>query len=195
MAALKVLVVAGSLNDRSSTRVVTRFCAEAWRAEGCEVDEVDLAVEALALFDPDTAYRGAVYLGLRPRVEAADVIVLGSPDYHGTIASPLKNFLDHFWQEFTGKLFATVVASYDKGLTVTDHLRTVARQCYAWSMPYAVAFSDREEVVGGEIRSEAFRKRLEMFTRDVRTYGQLLAEQRARDLAGMEPGFLARLRK
>jgi NAD(P)H-dependent FMN reductase len=195
MAVLNVLVVAGSLNDRSSARVVARFCAKAWREQGCSVDEVDLAKEPLALFDPDTSYKSDPYLVFQPRVEKADVIVLVTPDYHGTIASPLKNFLDHFWQEYAGKLFATVVGSYDKGLTVTDHLRTVARQCYAWSMPYAMAFSDREDVVGGEIKSEAFAKRLEMFIRDVRVYGELLAEQRRKDLAGTEAGFLARLRK
>jgi NAD(P)H-dependent FMN reductase len=195
MSALKILVVAGSLNDRSSTRVVTKFVAEEWRKQGCSVDEVDLAKETLALFDPDVSYNGAIYLALEPRVDQADVIVLGTPDYHGTIASPLKNFLDHFWQEFAGKLFATIVASYDKGLTVTDHLRTVARQCYAWSMPYAVAFSDREDVVQGEFKSEAFQKRLEMFVRDVRVYGEIIAEQRKKDLAGSDPGFMARMRK
>jgi NAD(P)H-dependent FMN reductase len=175
--------------------MITKYVAEEWRKQGCSVDVVDLARETLALFDPDVAYDGAVYLTLKPRVDKADVIVLGTPDYHGTISSPLKNFLDHFWQEFAGKLFATIVASYDKGLTVTDHLRTVARQCYAWSMPYAVAFSDRDDVVSGVIKSEAFQKRLEMFVRDVRVYGQLLAEQRRKDLAGSEPGFLARMRK
>ena len=192
--ALKILVVAGSLNDRSATRVVAQFAAKAWRDQGCSVDEVDLAKEPLALFDPDTAYKTEAFVGLKPRVEKADVIVLATPDYHGTIASPLKNFLDHFWQEYAGKLFATLVGSYDKGLTVTDHLRTVARQCYAWSMPYAVAFSDREDVINGEIKSETFLKRLEMFIRDVRVYGEILAEQRRRDLAGRDPGFLARLR-
>ena len=157
-------------------------------------DEVDLAREQLPLFDPDTAYKGATYLNLKPRVDKADILVLGTPDYHGTIASPMKNFLDHFWQEFAGKLFATLVGSYDKGLTVTDHLRTVARQCYAWSMPYAMAFNDREDVIAGEIKSEAFQKRLEMFIRDVRVYGALLARQRRADLAGTEPGFMARMR-
>jgi hypothetical protein len=34
-----------------------------------------------------------------------------------------------------------------------------------------------------------------MLTRDVRVYGELLATQRRHDLAGIEPGFLARLRK
>jgi FMN reductase len=195
MSDLNILVVAGSLNDRSSTRFVTKYVADEWRKKGCVVDEVDLAKELLALFDPDVSYKGAIYLALKPRVDKADVIVLGTPDYHGTIASPLKNFLDHFWQEFAGKLFATIVASYDKGLTVTDHLRTVARQCYAWSMPYAVAFSDRDDVVGGIIKNGAFQQRLEMFVRDVHVYGHLLAEQRRKDLTGSEPGFLERLRK
>ena len=195
MSRLSVLVVAGSLNDRSSTRVVTRAIAAALREQGCSVDEVDLAREPLALFDPETAYQSENYRLLQPRVEHADVIVLGSPDYHGTIASPLKNFLDHFWQEFAGKLFATVVGSYDKGLTVSDHLRTVARQCYAWSMPYAVAFSDREDVIAGEIKSESFQKRLDMFVRDVRVYGEVIAAQRHKDLAATDHCFLARLRK
>ena len=50
--------------------------------------------------------------------------------------STFENFLDHFWQDFTDKLFAQVVCSHEKGLTVIDQLRTVARQCYAWTLPY-----------------------------------------------------------
>ena len=40
---LNILVVAGSLNDRSATRVVTKHVAEEWRRQGCQVYEVDLA--------------------------------------------------------------------------------------------------------------------------------------------------------
>src|SRR3954470_778563 len=167
MSALNILVVAGSLNDRSATRSVTKIVAEEWRKQGCAVDEVDLAKETLALFDPDSSYNGAIYLTLKPRVDQADVIVLGTPDYHGTISSPLKNFLDHFWQEFAGKLFATIVASYDKGLTVTDQLRTIARQCYAWSLPYGVSFMEEEDVNDREIVSEPVKNRLEMMVRDI----------------------------
>lgn len=194
MEKLKVFAVAGSLNDKSVTRVVIGLVAAGLEARGCEVYLADLAKERLELFDPDNAYSGAAYQSLKARVDAADVLVLGTPDYHGTIASPLKNFLDHFWTEFAGKLFATVVASYDKGLTVTDHLRTVARQCYAWSMPYAVAFSEKEDIKSGAL-SESFQKRLEMFNRDVAVYGKILAEQRREDLQGADAGFLARYRK
>src|SRR5262252_4386830 len=102
---------------------------------------------------------------LQARVERADAIVLGTPDYHGCIGSAMKNFLDHFWREFAGKLFAPIVASHEKGLTVTDQLRTVARQCYAWTLPYAVAFTEEVDVKDGKIVSESLQKRLAMLIR------------------------------
>ncbi len=192
---LKVLTVVGSTHATSVTRVVISHVTEELRRQGCEVDLLDLYKEPLALFNLETAYGHPGFATLKARVEAADVFVLGTPDYHGSISSALKNFLDHFWHEFAGKLFATIVASHEKGLTVTDQLRTVARQCYAWSLPYGVSFAEKVDVVEGRIASEAFRARLEMLIRDTRVYGELLARQRRADLAGMDPGFLARLRK
>lgn len=189
---LKVLAVVGSTHDSSVTRVVLMKVAEDLRAAGCAVDVLDLSKEPLGLFNVETAYSQPGFAALQARVEWADVFILGTPDYHGSISSALKNFLDHFWREFAGKLFATVVASHEKGLTVTDQLRTVARQCYAWSLPYGVAFSDKQDVADGKIISDAFQRRLEMFLRDTRVYGELLAKQRRGDLSGNEPGFLAR---
>ena len=191
---LQVLAVVGSLHGNSVTRVVVRHVAERLRADGCSVDLLDLSSESLALFNPDTTYDHPTYNLLQARVHQADVIILGTPDYHGSVSGALKNFLDHFWQEFAGKLFATVVASHEKGLTVTDQIRTVARQCYAWTLPYGVAFADKQDVHEGKITSESFQKRLDMLIRDVRVYGEVIARQRRADLAGNEPGFMAKHR-
>ncbi len=191
---LRVLAVVGSLNRTSATRIVINDVAEKLRARGCEVDVLDFSGEPLALFNPDSAYEAAGFKTLKERVERADVYVLGTPDYHGSMSSAIKNFLDHFWQEFAGKLFATIVASHEKGLTVTDQLRTVARQCYAWSLPYGVSFADREDLRDGVVTGENLKMRLEMFAHDVRVYGQVIAMQRNADLAGHEPGFMARHR-
>src|SRR5213596_2310472 len=193
--ALAVLAVSGSLHRDSITRLVVNYVAEKLRAAGCQVDVLDFEKEPLALYNPDTAHDLPGYAELQSRVERADVVVLGTPDYHGSVSGAMKNFLDHFWHEFAGKLFATIVASHEKGLTVTDQLRTVARQCYAWSMPYGVSFADEEDVRDGKIVSDTLKKRLEMFVRDVRTYGALLARQRRADLTATEPGFMARHRK
>ncbi len=192
---LQVLAVIGSLHRASVTRTVILLAAEQLAAAGCSVDVLDFQTEPLPLYDPDTAHAAHGFPALKARVERADVLLLGTPDYHGSISSTLKNFLDHFWQEFAGKLFATLVASHEKGLTVTDQLRTVARQCYAWSLPYGVSFVDQHDVKDGKIVSDPFQQRLDMLVRDVRVYGELLARQRRADLAGTEPGFLARSRR
>src|SRR5205809_6128455 len=192
---LQVLAVAGSLHRRSVTRAVVLHVAQRLKAGGCTVDLLDFETEPLPLYNPDTAYDAPGFDALQTRVERADVYVLGTPDYHGSMSSAMKNFLDHFWHEFAGKLFATLVASHEKGLTVTDQLRTVARQCYAWSLPYGVSFVEEDDVKDGQIASESLKKRLEMLVRDVRVYGTILARQRQADLAASDPCFLARLRK
>jgi FMN reductase len=192
---LNLLAVIGSLHRESVTRIMVNHVAKKLRADGCTVDLLDLQAEPLPLYNPDTAYDTPTFDALQARVDRADVIVLGTPDYHGSISSALKNFLDHFWHEFAGKLFVTLVASHEKGLTVTDQLRTVARQCYAWTLPYGVSFSENTDLKNGRIVGEPFKKRLEMMIRDTRVYGQLLARQRRADFTGTDPGFLAKHRK
>jgi len=192
--ALKVLAVVGSLQRGSVTRVVVHHVTERLQADGCAVDVLDFLKEPLALYNPDTAHELPGYAELQERVDSADVILLGTPDYHGGLSGAMKNFLDHFWHEFAGKLFATIVASHEKGLTVTDQLRTVARQCYAWTLPYGVAFTEDVDVKDGNIVSDSLQKRLDMLVRDARVYGELLARQRRDDLKGSEPGFLAQRR-
>jgi NAD(P)H-dependent FMN reductase len=192
---LNVLAVIGSLQRDSVTRVVVRNVAQQLQAAGCAVDLLDLEEQPLSLYNPDTAHDLPGYAELQVRVHRADVVVLGTPDYHGCISGAMKNFLDHFWHEFAGKLFATIVASHEKGLTVTDQLRTVARQCYAWTLPYGVSVTEDLDVKDGQITSDALKQRLQMLVRDLRVYGVLLARQRHADLAGTEPGFLARQRR
>ena len=191
---LNVLAVVGSLNRTSATRIVVTHAARALEGAGAVVDILDLLDEPLPLFNPDSSHEAESFGPLQARVQRADVYLLGTPDYHGCISSAMKNFLDHFWHEFAGKLFGTIVASHEKGLTVTDQLRTVARQCYTWSLPYGVSFADQADVKDGQIISETLRTRLEMLARDVRIYGQLLAQQRRADLSGTDPGFMARWR-
>ena len=192
---LSVLAVVGSLQRDSVTRVVVHHVAQQLQTAGCAVDVLDLEKQPLALYNPDTAHDLPGYAELQVRVHRADVIVLGSPDYHGGISGTMKNFLDHFWHEFAGKLFATIVASHEKGLTVTDQLRTVARQCYAWTLPYGLSLAEEVDVRGGQIVSDTLKQRLQMLIRDLRVYGELLARQRRADLADTGPGFLARHRK
>ncbi len=190
-----VLAVTGSLHQKSVTRAAIQYTTKLLEQHGCTIDPLDLANETLPLVNTDTTFTADYYPALKERVLRADVFLLGTPDYHGGMSGALKNFLDHFWKEFTGKLFAPIVASHEKGLTAHDQIRTAARQCYAWTLPYAVSFHEKEDITNGQVTSDPLKNRLEMMAQDIRNYGATLATQRAQDLAGTTPGFLAALRK
>ena len=100
---------------------------------GAVTNFLDLRHTKLPIYDPDDSSQNIQ--GARHLVEWADAYVLASPDYHGSMSGALKNFLDHFWEEFAGKTFGYICASHEKGLTVMDQMRTAVRQCYGWSLP------------------------------------------------------------
>lgn len=189
---LRILVVVGSPWTGSILHTVVAAAVKGLEAD-CQMDVLDFEKEPLALFHPVETKRMPGYSSFQERVDAADVILLATPDYHGSVSGTTKNFLDHFWREFCGKLFVIIVASHEKGLTVIDQLRTVARQCYAWTLPYALSLAE-SDVKDGQIISENLKNRLEMMVRDTRVYGELLARQRRADLSGADPGFLAKHR-
>jgi NAD(P)H-dependent FMN reductase len=193
--ALQVLCVVGTSAAKSATHTVIGHIARRLHTLGADVDIFDPSKEPLLLFNPESSYAAQEFLRLKERVEKADAYVLGTPDYHGSISSTLKNFLDHFWQEFAGKLFAQVVCSHEKGLTVIDQLRTVARQCYAWTLPYGLSFASSIDLKDEDVIATALEERIEMFVHDLQVYGLVLRQQRSADLSGTYPGFLARMRQ
>src|ERR1035441_10153581 len=91
---LHVLAVIGSLGRHSSTRLIVGELARQLTARHCAVDVLDLRNEPLPLYNPDTAHESTAFPALQRRVERADVLVLGTPDYHGSISSGMKSFLD-----------------------------------------------------------------------------------------------------
>jgi hypothetical protein len=62
-------------------------------------------------------------------------------------------------------------------------------------MPYGVSFMEKVDVKDGQIATDELKNRLEMLQKDIQAYGRVLADQRATDLSGNTPGFLAQLRK
>jgi FMN reductase len=121
----------------------------------------------------------------------ADAFILASPDYHGSMSGALKNFLDHFYEEFAGKMFGYIVASHEKGLTVMDQMRTVVRQCYGWSMPYGVSINGPQDFTSRELVNSKLSNRLGMMSRDLVVYGRLVRHQFMHDLGSSEQDTFA----
>lgn len=192
---LKILGVSGSMQDNSVSVRATNLILEACRARGAETRLLDLHEADLPMFR--TRASQVEHAG---RSEADDAVnwaqafVLVSPDYHGSMSGAMKNFLDHYWKEFAGKLFAYGCISHEKGLTVMDQMRTAVRQCYGWSMPYGISMSG-DDFDGDGIHNESIAQRVCMTGRDLCVYGGLINDQFSRDLQSDDPDtFTARYR-
>jgi NAD(P)H-dependent FMN reductase len=128
--------------------------AEAY--DGIETDLLDLREFDLPVFDADDRDAGDAE-ALKRRVRAADSVVLGTPVYHGSYSSALKNALDYCgFDEFEDTTVGLLcVAGGSFPTTTLDHLRSVARAVNAWVVPHQAAIPRAREVFDGEELLEA----------------------------------------
>jgi NAD(P)H-dependent FMN reductase len=183
----KILGVTGSLRENSnSTTVLSTLLEIAATKFSADVRLLNLRETRLPFYSPTTNSDDSLHGNIKTitqSVEWADAFVLASPDYHGSMSGTMKNFLDHFWEEFAGKTFGYLCTSHEKGLTVMDQMRTAVRQCYGWSMPYGVSINSGQDLnSSGEIVNAQLSKRLNMLARDLVVYGRLIRNQFKKDL-------------
>jgi NAD(P)H-dependent FMN reductase len=180
-----VLGVAGSTRQGSYSTQALKIALEHAKKHGAEVRLLELSKIVLPLYDPSAPASKEVERAAED-IAWADAFILASPDYHGSISGALKNFLDHFYEEFAGKVFGYIVASHEKGLTVMDQMRTAVRQCYGWSMPYGVSINGPQDFTGQEAVNARLSSRLRMMARDLVVYGRLVRDQFMRDFGSNE---------
>ncbi|WP_178917231.1 NADPH-dependent FMN reductase [Natronomonas gomsonensis] len=141
MTDVRVAAIVGSLRDSSYTRLA---CEEALGAagefDGVETDCIDLRTFDLPVYDADEDDAGDAE-ALRERVQAADSVIFGTPVYHASYSSALKNALDYCgFDEFEDTTVGLLcVAGGSFPTTTLDHLRSVGRSVNAWVVPHQVA--------------------------------------------------------
>ena len=187
--ALKILGVGSSMRRNSYGTKALKFILDMTKKYDTETHLLNLRETKLPLFDPDGSTEEDTLLSDELRkitdyVIWADAFVLVSPDYHGSMSGVMKNFLDHYWEEFAGKTFGYMCTSHEKGLTAMDQMRTAIRQCYGWSLPYGVSINGEQDFnTKGEIINDLLVKRLDMLAHDLITYGRLIREQFLKDIS------------
>jgi NAD(P)H-dependent FMN reductase len=195
--ALKVLGVGSSMREGSYGTRALKIVLDRMEKLQAETHLLDLRKVKMPTFNPNSSLQsGKRIREVTEKVNWADVFILATPDYHGSMSGPMKNFLDHYWQEFAGKTFGYSCTSHEKGLTVMDQMRTAVRQCYGWSLPYGISVNGEEDFnEAGEIVNSFLAKRLRMLARDLIVYGKLIRAQFLQDLSGKESDtFAARYR-
>jgi len=174
-----VIGISGSLRDDSGTRIAVQRALDAGAVAGATVEHIDLREWDLPLFDPDA---GEAESGdgpeLAARVREADAMVLGTPMYHGTIASPLKTALDYCSIDDVEGTTVGILAVAGGGFPTPalQHLRASVLELKGWPLPQDVAIPESwaafEE---GSIADEDIAERVEELGSDVVAYAGVAA--------------------
>ncbi|PTX53901.1 FMN reductase [Melghirimyces profundicolus] len=171
---MKLVAVSGSMNPHSTTRKAVSIVAGAARKEGAEVEIIDLGEWNLPMFDcrpDDSTYPDRVQR-FKERMLEADGVILGSPQYHGTLSGCLKNALDFIGaRELEGK-FVALLGTAGGALGATDTLNTlniICRTLHAWPLPSmpSVPRSFEAFLPDGRLKDEKLQARLEKLGRDL----------------------------
>jgi chromate reductase len=113
---LHILAISGSLRTESFNRKALQIAKKMASELGADVREMDLKKLALPVFDEDLRAHGfpESVITLKQAIEAADVLLIATPEYNHSIPGPLKNAID--WASdktnpFAGKTAAIFGAS------------------------------------------------------------------------------------
>ena len=129
---IHILAIAGSLRSESLNRKALQIAKKIASELGSDVREMDLKALALPVFDEDLRAHGfpESVVTLKQAIEAADVLLIATPEYNYSIPGPLKNAID--WASdktnpFSGKAAAVFGASngLNGTLRAQIHLRQV----------------------------------------------------------------------
>jgi len=142
-AEVRIVGLAGSLRSTSLTRMAVRCALRGASDDGAQARLLDLSAYDLPFLgrEKERAMMNGVERFLTD-LRAADGIVLGSPEIHGSISGVLKNALDLTDRTlFEGKMLGLIgIAGGRMGASETlSHMRTIGRSLHAWVVPTQVS--------------------------------------------------------
>ena len=172
----RILGLGGSLRTGSSSAVALRYAIECVAQLGADAVLLTTRDLDLPLYDdrPDPATYPDGVRRLLAEIRRADGIIVASPVYHGTMSGSVKNAIDFIelmadddrpWLE--GKVAGAITVS--SGRPRTDAivaLEIAFRALHAWTIPFAVAISEKS-FVDGVLRDDEIRTRIERLSRSI----------------------------
>ena len=135
-----VVAICGSLRQGSTTHAALQIALSAAEEAGAKVELLDLSEYEL-VFQGSVANESDYPPGifkLREKVQRADGILLGSPEYHGSFSGVLKSALDLMgFDEFENKVIGLIGVSGGRmgAINAISMLRTVGTALHAWVVP------------------------------------------------------------
>ena len=163
---VRIVGVCGSLSAASSTKTAVALALRGASPHAVSTGLIELRDYQLPFCGqmPEDEYPPDVSR-LRQELRDAHGIILGTPEYHGSLSGTLKNMLDLMGgAEFEGKIVGLVaVAGGHGGATNSlNTMRMIGRNLHSWVLPQEVSIADSAQAFNadGSATDPAIEKRL-----------------------------------
>lgn len=148
---MKILMISGSLAERSHTLALLKAVGEHLKEKGCEAILFDLRKQPLPLYDPNFHFDSEndtdpQVVQFMQYAKEANAFIWGTPNYHNSFTGVLKNAIDHLsFDQVRDKPIGLVCNSGGmRNVQPLDHLRIVARGLLGVAIPIQVATCDQD---------------------------------------------------
>jgi len=183
---ISVAGICGSLRKESYTRQAVRIALQGAEEVGAQTRLIDLREYELIFCDgnQDESSPPAGVARLRSDVKEAQGIILGTPEYHGSLSGVLKNALDLMgFDEIEGKMIGLVGVSGGQGgaLNALNSLRTIGRALHAWVIPEQVSIAEAWKAFhkSGRLKDSEMEKKVKEVGRQVARFAFLHTSEKA----------------
>jgi NAD(P)H-dependent FMN reductase len=185
---ITVIGICGSLRNISYTRAALKIALKGAEESGVNTELIDLREYNLVFCDggeseedyPEDVHR------LKKKVYEAEGIILGTPEYHGSVSGVLKNALDLLgFREFEGKMVGLVgVSGGEMGaVNALNSLRNIGRSLRAWVLPSQVSIPQVANIFDsdGNIKNKNLENRLKQIGSRVARFASLHSSESAQN--------------
>lgn len=175
---MRIMLICGSLRQKSCTRAALQVAAEALTRSGVEIDFYDLGEHRFPLYDPDLDDRHpAEVQDFCSKARQANGFIIGTPEYHNGMSGALKNAIDYLGSaEFRGKPVGLLCAAGGGkgGMNGLNDMRIVVRGILGLALPEQVAVDEDDFDENAVLVNQQRRTRIEALAGAVRRYCSLL---------------------
>jgi NAD(P)H-dependent FMN reductase len=185
---IRIVGLSGSLSEKSLTRRAVEIALEGAKEMPVQTRMLDLNDYQLSFLSQawNSRHHDPGVLRLRADIQNAQGIILGTPEYHGSLSGVLKFALDLMgFDEFEGKMVGLIgVAGGKLGATNSlNSLRTIGRSLHAWVVPQQVSISEARQQFDekGNLKNPSLESNLKEVGRQVARFASLHNSAHARE--------------
>ncbi|MFC0212225.1 NADPH-dependent FMN reductase [Paenibacillus chartarius] len=162
---MKIALIAGSNRRNATSTKLLQYMEGVLRGRGIATTLIDLFETPLPMYSPDAEVLDGHTSAMKRAVAEADAVILGTPEYHGSISGALKNALDFMGAgEFSGKPVLSVSSSGGAvGVSSLTQLQAMVRNMHGINSPEWLSLGGdaRQFETDGAPADAAIRQRVE----------------------------------